>query len=269
MKQHRGYYSLIQFCPDPSRLECVNVGVALFSNDERRLQVRMSKNSQRIRRVFGTHNTAFVRRAQRSIEGQLQRLQFTEVAEFEAYIERRANVIQMTKPRSVCIENLEQDTDELFTRLVGEEVAHHRQRIDRVLTERLAQAGIADLVKEIGDVEIPGCKKSIRAQYGYQNGRFNLVTPMLFDPKPDAIFAKLGKSALEGQLLYERSHPEYGATQLVVVAQLDPQTDQSMRELVRDQYKFSHVKLHLFEDLNPLVEDIRHAASLHLRDLPI
>ena len=30
MNQHKGYYSLIQFCPDPSRLEGINIGVLVF-----------------------------------------------------------------------------------------------------------------------------------------------------------------------------------------------------------------------------------------------
>ena len=30
MNSKRGYYSLIQFCPEPSRAEAVNLGVLLF-----------------------------------------------------------------------------------------------------------------------------------------------------------------------------------------------------------------------------------------------
>ena len=53
MKPIKGYYSLIQFCPDQSRLEAANVGVVLFCPELDFLEVRISGDNARIQKFFG------------------------------------------------------------------------------------------------------------------------------------------------------------------------------------------------------------------------
>ena len=48
----RGYYSLIQYCPDRSRLEAANVGVVLFVPDRSFFKARISPNNEHVRRFF-------------------------------------------------------------------------------------------------------------------------------------------------------------------------------------------------------------------------
>jgi len=43
MSLTKGYYSIIQYCPDPSRLEAVNIGVALFCPELRFLRARFGR----------------------------------------------------------------------------------------------------------------------------------------------------------------------------------------------------------------------------------
>ena len=47
MTAQKGYYSLIQFYPNPSRLEAVNVGVVLFSPDAQFIAARMGRSNDR------------------------------------------------------------------------------------------------------------------------------------------------------------------------------------------------------------------------------
>ena len=49
----RGYYCLIQYCPDPGRLEAANLGVLLFSPEVGFLDARMASTNERVRRFFG------------------------------------------------------------------------------------------------------------------------------------------------------------------------------------------------------------------------
>jgi len=42
MNPTNGYYSLVQYCPDPSRVEAANVGAILFCPTLPYLDVRMS-----------------------------------------------------------------------------------------------------------------------------------------------------------------------------------------------------------------------------------
>ena len=57
MNASKGYYSLIQYCPDLSRLEAANVGVLLFCPERQFIQARVSHNNDRIRRFFSPEQT--------------------------------------------------------------------------------------------------------------------------------------------------------------------------------------------------------------------
>jgi hypothetical protein len=261
MSKQRGYYSLIQFLPDASRLEGVNVGVVVYSCADNRLRVRMSRNNQRIRKFFGNQNWNLVNRAKAAIVGQLQSQLFLSVEDLESNISKRANAIQLTRPRPVRIVNLEADADRLFERLVGQDVGEARRPVSGDLKRRFLDAGVACLVQNSVSIEISRMKKSIRVPYAYQNGRFNLITPVQFDP--DAIIANTGKSQFEGKLIRNERHPDHGEMQLVVVANFDESIEQSTREFVTNTLRDSSVTVYTFEDLEPLIEDIRHAAATH------
>jgi hypothetical protein len=263
MSENRGYYSLIQFCPDPSRLEGVNIGVVLYSVSEKRIQVQISRDNRRIRRFFGDQDWNLVNRAKSSIENQLRSQQFVNIGELEAYIAKRANIIQITSPRPMRVVDLETDITNLYKRLVGDEPGERKRRIDSQLTDKLFEAGVVELVKKSVSVEIPGFKRSIRVPYGYQNGRYNLISPVQFDSDPEALFTKTGKNAIEGKLLYDNQHMTLGDMRLVVVANFSEQIEKSTRELVKSIFDEHHVTLHSFENLAPLMDDIRRSAELH------
>jgi len=266
MSQNRGYYSLVQYCPDLSRLEAVNIGVVLYSSTEKRLQIKMSNNNQRIRKCFGNQDWNLLNRAQKAISRQLRSEQFQTVDELVAYIARRANMIQLTHPRPMSITDLEANTLDLHKRLVGPELLEPKSRIDGYLTRRLFEAGVSDLVKKSVSVELPDIKKSIRVPYAYQNGRFNLISPVQFDADAEAIFTKTGKNAIEGQLLFKKPHPTFGEMRLVVVANFDSKIEISTRKFVKKTFDEHSVTLYSFEDLNPLVEDIKRSAEVHSID---
>jgi hypothetical protein len=263
MSHNRGYYSLIQFCPDSSRLEGVNVGVLLYSINEKRLEVLISQSNQRIRRFFGNQDWNLVNRAKLSIENQLRSQQFLDINELESFISRRANIIQLTQPRPIAISDLAKDTKDLHERLVGREPIERRRRIDGYLTDKFLAAGVVGLVRKSVNIELPNLKKSIRVPYGYQNGRFNLISPVQFDLEFDGVLAKTGKSAIEGQLLYKSRHAEFGDMRLLVIARFPKQVESETREFVRKTFEEHSVQLHTFDDLGPLVADIRRSAELH------
>jgi len=263
MNQHTGYYALIQFCPDPSRHEGVNVGVGLFSPSEKRVLVQIARSNVRIRKVFGNQDWRFVNRAKMSIENQLRSQQFLSVEEFEGYISKRANVMQLTAPRPVRVTDLRTDLDDLFVRLVDVGVVEPKRRINGYLTKKFKEAGVVEMVKRSINIELPEINKSIRVPYGYQNGRFNLIAPVQVDPNPETMMSKIGKSAIEGQLLYERPDPAFGEMRLVVVANFDEQIERSTREFLQKTLDDHFVKFYSFEDLSALMDDIRMSATTH------
>src|SRR6202035_617817 len=96
MNQHKGYYSLIQFCPDPSRLEGINIGVLVYTPETAKLVFRLTQSNQRIRKVFGQQDWNFLDRVRGSVQSRLQSERFETVLDLESYIAKRANVVQLT-----------------------------------------------------------------------------------------------------------------------------------------------------------------------------
>ena len=195
---------------------------------------------------------------------------FLSIEDLKSYIAKRANIIQMTPLRPVEITDLAADTQQLYRQLVETESVERKDRVDVCLTNRLVAEGVVDLVQKSVNVELPGIRKSIRAPYGYQNGRFNLITPVQFDDS-EFLIAKMGKSAIEGELLYEKPHQILGQMKLVqmrlvVVANFDDQIDTAARELVMKTLRNHKVTTYLFDDLDPLVQDIKSSAAQHLKE---
>ncbi len=261
MNQQNGYYSLIQFCPDLSRLEGINVGVVVYSLEEKCVRVRISHDNSRIRKSFGKQDWTLLNRAKLSIQNQLLSQLFVTVEDLHAYIAKRANFLQLTPLRSMSIANIDSDVRALYDRLVGSEAAERRRRIDWQLGKKLQDAGVTDFVQKSVQVEIPNFNKSIRVPFAYQNGRYNLISPVMFEP--EAILAQTGKCALEGQFLYGKKHSSLGDMRLVVVANFDDQIEKSTRDLVKTIFEEHSVMLYSFENLDPLVDDIKRSAAIH------
>ena len=54
MNPVKGHYSIVQYCPDLTRLETVNIGVVLLVPDRSFLQTRMVLDNDRVKHFFGT-----------------------------------------------------------------------------------------------------------------------------------------------------------------------------------------------------------------------
>ena len=69
----RGYYSIIQYCPDPSRLEAINIGVALYCPELGYLRARFGRRKTRVRQLFGKQEWEFVELQRVALEARLAR----------------------------------------------------------------------------------------------------------------------------------------------------------------------------------------------------
>ncbi len=265
MNQHKGYYSLIQFCPDPSRLESINLGVLVYSPDHGGLEFQLTESNQRIRKVFGKQDWTFIDRVRESVRSRLQSEKFETVRDLESFITKRANVVQLTPLRPLKIGDIDQEVSALYRRLVASKSVQRRPRITTYLSRKLIEAGVEGLVQKSITVEIPDFKQPIRVPYGYQNGRFNLISPIQFNSDREDILTKAGKNAIEGQLLYENPDPQLGDLRLVVIANFANRNDSSAAERVRKIFDEHQVGLHTFENMEPLLEDIKKSARLHSR----
>jgi hypothetical protein len=118
-----GYYSVIQFCPDPSRLEAANVGVVLFCPEQKFLKAMTSSGNDRIRRFFGDQgfNWSHVNAAKQALVTRLEieAAQFAKIEDLLHFVRTRGNAIVLSEPRSMRVEDPEADLKELFDELVG------------------------------------------------------------------------------------------------------------------------------------------------------
>ena len=123
MSRQQGYYSLIQFCPDPARAEVVNLGVLLFSPEHQFLDVAMSNSVNRVKTVFPQldYDNQQLKSMIGWIKGRLkaERCRFQSKNDLSHFVGTRFNDVRLTAPRSIVVEQPEQQLKALFEELVA------------------------------------------------------------------------------------------------------------------------------------------------------
>lgn len=269
MKPTRGYYCIIQFCPDLGRLEAANIGVLLFCPDLGFLRVRTSNNNTRIRHFFGDegHDWVQINSFKVGIEQRLEveREDIRTLEALETFIARRANLIQISPPRPMKVKDPEKDLDQLFTDLVGGQARiHRRSSLKGYLRQKFTTAGLVNKIRTDIRVKVPISERQIEIPYGFKNGRYNLIQLAGFQAtNPEHTKLTACRYAVEGESLYENPDPELGRLQLILVGKFG--TNQSENRSGVERILNKHrVRLFAVNEVDRLVEEIKKTA----RDLP-
>jgi hypothetical protein len=266
MKPAKGYYSVIQYCPDLGRFEAANIGVLLFCPEKHFLQALTSGNNSRIIRFFGSegHDWARIDTFKRGLEDRLQKESPTikSVEDLQQFIAMRANVLQITPPNSIKICDPEEDLRSLFNEIIGEPARpKHRKSLRRYVAEKLSGPGLDKKVVHDVKVAVPVLDREVEIPFGYQNGRFNLINPVRFGAQnPEQSVVTACKYAVEGRSIYEHSDPTWGKMQLVVVGQFRTK-DQETPGRVRRVFDDYGVKLFKMDELATLIDEIRRTGK--------
>ncbi len=263
MKAAQGYYSLIQYCPDLSRLEAVNVGVLLFCPDPHFINARTTRSVQRIRRFFGSEDRDWdqIREMITAIEDRLttEGERYRTRDDLERFVATRGNAVQLTPPRPMKVHHPVQDLEALFQRLVGGDGTRRRevQPIARRLEESLTQEGVAPLVRRDVTVTVPAFRRPLTVPFAYRNGRVNLILPAAFrQERPSGTINQACRHAVEGRSLYEHPDERLGELQLLLVADFPPGQNE-VKAVVQDILHENRVRLLTLPDLPRLVEEIQ------------
>jgi len=223
MKPKRGYYSLIQFCPNPSRLEAVNIGVVLLCPDADFIAARTSAGNRRAEKLVGRGelDRLALNSAKQAIEHRLEadRASFKSHEDLQAFVNTRGNNLKLTNPRPVKVFDPPSDLDKLFSELVGGQPRTQppqplAPQLDNVF-RRLHDSGRAQLNL---NVDVPVLGRSMRIPYAYQNGVLNLVKPQRFPRKETMAMGVAMRLAMEGDLLQRHAHDGEGEKKLIVVS---------------------------------------------------
>ena len=259
----KGYYSLIQYCPDQTRLEAATIGVLLFCPDRAFLKAMTARDNRRIQRFFGRegHDWARINSFKTAIEERLEveQPEIKSLEDLEGFIALRANQLQMTPPRSMRVNNPEDDLKKLFAEVVGDQHRKQRERsFSRYVGERLVKAGLQSKFRTNIKIVVPVFNnRLVDIPYGFQNGRFNLIQPVRFQAaSAEQALNTACRYAVEGRSLWETRHPDLGQLKLLVVGKFRAQHQQT-KDDVRRVLENGHVDLFATSELGRLIDEIR------------
>jgi hypothetical protein len=264
MNATTGYYSIIQYCPDPARHEVANVGIVLLCPHRQFLETRMAEDTHHIKEMFPKLKPDD-RRLKSTLLGIERRLHvdrdhFKSVDDLSKFAETRANALRLTAPMPVRVEEPEEELTRLFERLVSDHEQRKRPRIRQALAQTFARNHVTHLVREKVEVMLPVFERPITAPFGFQNDRFNLIQATKFAGHAmSGILSRAGQFALEGELLSDALHPKLGPLQLVVVALFGP--DQAdVFQAVQQIFEKKGTRLYKLEEADELAQEIRQTA---------
>lgn len=250
-------YSIVQYSPRPERFEFINVGVLVFDRRSGTVIFRHSSDFSRAKKLFGDASPAFLRMAIADFADQVghefRRLKF-EMSTLE-FNSKRAGIFQITPILPVLGPNALEVLDRLLLELVEDHPKNQKaERVSTRLTRAFQDAGVIPLLQRRPKaVHIPKWGVSVKADYGYQNGVFNLIDSARFDESERGL-AEAGKRVLEGKALAETLHHR-----LVVVADFGQQSNSFIADL-KDEFDKASAKLFTLDEVHLLASEIRRTA---------
>jgi len=268
MNPKRGYYSLIQFCPDPSRLETVNVGVVLFCPEEGFLDAITSSDNRRAEKLVGRGNLekAALNAAKFSLERRLEvdRDSFQSLEDLRKFIDSRGNWLTLTDSRPIKVFDAKAELENLFNELVGGVSLRMKRAQTKQLFpalnetfEKLHNEGRAQLNIK---VRIPIMDRLINVPYAYQNGALNLVKPHHFSHNESSSVDAAMRLAVEGDLLQRHGSDIASNAQLVVVASFDETNSTALRGRISDLFNEYSVKNIIDEEIDEFLARVNQEA---------
>lgn len=256
MGNRQGYYSIIQYSEVPERLEFVNIGVVVFSEDEPRVTYRFVTSAKKINKTFNLSLGAHFGYLKKSIESRLEN-EFSNrwgEEELNRFIALRSGKVRMTPLKSLLIEELSNTVDELFELLVGEDKPKQRRlRSKTRLKNAFREENVEYLLDDKPEPHRLSTGLTVKPDYGYQNGKYNLIKAVSLNGDTDEALERVAGLAWEGKWLTE----ETGNTKLLnVVGDITDQEDVFIKA-IRNQMFENKVPFYSFDDVPALAKDIR------------
>lgn len=279
MKRQRGYYSLVQYCPDASRAEVANIGVLLFVPEAQFIKVRLSDNNKRIKRFFGkdSFNPRMISAAGDALVAQLtvEKEAFEVAADLQNFIASQANEVVLTEARAITVEQPHADLEALYQELVAgvsapmsdalaasgpwfKSVAKLTTTLDRLASER------PNLVRRRPVISFPESKIKIRPDYTFENGHLNLVELLSIPTQEQAIENYAFRFGGQSEFITRHFSNGGGSPDLLVVSTPKNERDDLrtaealMKEVLED---YDHAMLIPFAELEEFTARIEREVS--------
>jgi hypothetical protein len=264
----KGYYSILQYVPDPERAEGINVGVALVCPEKGFLRAKTSRDNSRIKRFFKNQEfdlkrlSALKEAFEERVRAEAERVRTLE--DFQHFIDTRANQLRLTPPRPVKVESPELELINLFESLVENktptEADHATRRTTKIknhFRELIRQHGLTDKVSERVTYDLPVLGKPQVYPFGFRNGQPNVVNAVSFEAADEQKTEdRACRVVVEGQDLSRLPEP----VKLNVIGSFRPE-QQDRAAHIRHLLEENNIALCTADEIEKLVEEI--AATAH------
>jgi hypothetical protein len=244
MNLHTGYYSLVQFCPNPARAEVANIGVIVFCPEEKFLETRLVSGNDRIRRIFeGEFEQNLVEGAKEALQARLsaEKNNFRTLDDLNKFIATRANDLRITIPRFLKTEDPQQELENLFKEFVGGRSRKSKEKnpvltkIDRLFSRPSLKGKIETRKK----IPLPFVEKTIEFPYAYRNGTQNLIQLPEFSLRSDQWYHRAFELAGEGYSIQKITENSNLARKIIIIPII---------EYTSDVYKIEKSIYNIFKD---------------------
>jgi hypothetical protein len=265
----RGFYSVVQYCPDRFRAEAVNVGLVLLCVDPHALRVKMTSNHDRVRKLFAIRkpdlkNLKFSTDGLTSrIENSTDELRTSE--DLSAFAASRANDLLLTEPRLAKLGNFDDDFERLFAQLVEQ---HSTVALAEASPAEVLPPGLGEVFYRLqqaqkiwrpGTIIVPVYKRKLDIPYAYKNGVVNLVKPHVF-PATKRAETQAAELAINGDLL--QKHPVDGENQQLIVISTQETLEQAreVNEHVEPLFREYGIRLIRPANANAFAHEVEQSA---------
>lgn len=263
MAATRGFFSVVQFCPDLDRGECANVGVVLVVPQLGFLDVRLSEDNEGPKQRFGrdAYDDARLAVAKRALEGRLREegTAWTGPEDLQTFARREGNHLLLATPKVILVEDAEAELDELYQRLVHVDPQRRRRQpkpdLKKVFEPKLI--GVP-LIRNL-EVDVPEYGK-LDVPYAYQNGVLNLVRPEGFPIDESSATTKANDLAVKGHLLYRHRDATGQQRKLIIVGGFDVSAPEELKKRIDFVLREHDARLVREDDIDEFVEEVKSVA---------
>lgn len=263
----KGFFSIIQYCPDLDRAEGANLGVVLCVPEFAYCDVLLCEHNEHVKKLFGapSYDDQRLNVAKKGFAHHLK-AEVTPSPTLDALLSfsrKSGNHLLLTPPRTVVVrERPESLLRQLFGRLASAKPPRRRERtpapsleqtlIPRLMTMRVPfERNVAVHIPNFDPLNFP---------LAYRNGVQNLVTAEGFPASPEAAQDKAYQMAVRGQVIHNNPAPDGTERRMIVVARFKSDSSPEIRDRVVYLLHQCHARLIEAERIEDFAEEIQREA---------
>jgi hypothetical protein len=230
--------------------------------DQEEVKVVLTDNAHRVKKLFDSQNAQDFKNMSKAFAQRIEHefLIAPSLKHLDYFSQSRANLFRLTPFLPIIVLDLDEDAKKLYSDIMGEAAPQRRQPPAKVkLTAAFEKFGVRELLDvDPEPVIVPGLKHPVRADFGYQNGAYNLIDAVSF-ARVGNEFDVFSKAVIEAQLVHDFSDKKF-----TIVAELSNDRRDLFNRL-EDQLGKVGARVFQLDQLENLVSDISQQAKLHLR----